>query len=105
MNQKFDWGELFQPLTNALSDAAEQIKLAAQCKMRRFYIVRDLGVLKDNIIAQGVIFEDGTVTLRYTAMPRSTMIYDSIDALIAIHCRDKVRRPITIKYIDPEPVQ
>jgi hypothetical protein len=76
--------ELFKPLNDALKEATEQIKLATECKMRRFYLVptKWSGM---SIIAEGVVFEDGMVVLRWKTPRKSTAIYDSIDDLLAVH--------------------
>ena len=43
------------------------------------------GVSGTGVVAQGVEFTDGTVALRWMGSLRSTVIYASLEDLIAIH--------------------
>ena len=98
--------DLFKPLADALTAGFEQIALATQCKMRRFYLVRSVDTDPDKtsgtgIIAGGVVFEDGIVALRWKTAHKSTAIYESIAKVEAIHGH---RGKTVVKYIDAEQV-
>ena len=57
-------------------------------KMRRFILNRteDIsGMSGTGIVAEGVVFDDGTCALRWLTMRRSTVIFDNVSDLIAIH--------------------
>lgn len=99
-----DFSEALKPLTDALNAAAEQINLAMQCKMRRFYLVRHEDSDPDKIsgtgvIAEGVVFEDGTVAMRWKTRWKSTAIYDNVEDLQAIHGHGG---KMEMKFIDAE---
>lgn len=50
---------------------------------------RDLtGVSGTGIVAEGVVFSDGTVVLRWLTEVNSTAIYPSLDAVRRIHGHD-----------------
>ena len=75
-----------------------------QCKMRRFYLVRHEDSDPDQIsgtgvIAEGVIFEDGMVAMRWKTRWKSTAIYDNIKELLAIHGHGGKTE---LKFIDVE---
>lgn len=59
--------------------------------MTLFYLQRnedETGISGEGIVADGVIFRDGKVALRWRPGPvsyQSTAIYDSIEAVEAIH--------------------
>jgi hypothetical protein len=56
--------------------------------MRRFVLDRmsDVsGISGIGCVAEGIVFSDGTVVIRWTAALTSTAIYDSMDDLVAIH--------------------
>src|SRR5690625_1707391 len=56
--------------------------------MRTFHLQRDedeTGVSGTGVVANGVIFPDGTVAMRWATATSSTAVYDSIDAVRAIH--------------------
>lgn len=57
--------------------------------MRRFQLARDhdvSGVSGTGVVAQGVQFEDGAVAVRWiTGQHRSTVVWDDIDSVEAIH--------------------
>ena len=56
--------------------------------MRRFVLNRDedvSGMSGTGLVAEGVVFSDGTAVLRWTVEYKSTCVYDSVDDLIAIH--------------------
>lgn len=56
--------------------------------IRGFVLDRDediSGVSGTGIIAEGVVFSDGTAVLRWTCEHTSTAIYDSVEELMAIH--------------------
>lgn len=57
-------------------------------KMKLFQLVRDedeSGISGTGIVAQGVIFTDGTVAMRWLTDVASTGIYGSIDHVRVIH--------------------
>jgi hypothetical protein len=59
--------------------------------MRRFLLDRfedASGVSGTGFVAEGVVFTDGTVALRWTVELQSTALYDSVDDLLAIHGHD-----------------
>lgn len=56
--------------------------------MRRFELWRTEDVSGSSgvgLVAQGVIFSDGRVAMRWLRPPCSTALYDSADELLAIH--------------------
>jgi hypothetical protein len=56
--------------------------------MRKFWLERIVdvsGVSGTGIVAEGVEFSDGRCAMRWTKDLSSVAIYDSVDALIAIH--------------------
>jgi hypothetical protein len=56
--------------------------------MRKFNLVREedaTGVSGTGIVAQGVIFDDETVAMRWLTATASTAIYDSLVDVITIH--------------------
>ena len=58
------------------------------CRMRRFVLHRiedETGVSGTGDVAEGVLFTDGTAAMRWTAQPCSTVIYNSVSDLVAIH--------------------
>lgn len=94
--------DIFKPLTDALGEISEMVELASSCKARRFYLVRHVDkVLKETAVAEGVVFGDGTVALRWKTVTPSTALFDSVDALLAVHGQ---HGKAVIKYIDAEPV-
>jgi hypothetical protein len=59
-----------------------------QMKMRRFVLNRDedlSGVSGTGIVAEGVVFSDGTTVLRWLTFRRSTAIYDRVEDVVAVH--------------------
>lgn len=84
-----DFNEFFRPLTDAFSEASTQIKLAMECKMRRFYIKTM------TVYAQGVLFEDGCAVVREGDV---TMIYPGLDDLVNTYGAE------SIAYVDAEKV-
>jgi hypothetical protein len=56
--------------------------------MRRFVLDRAVdvsGTSGTGLVAEGIVFSDGTTVLRWTVALTSTAIYDSIEDLIEIH--------------------
>lgn len=56
--------------------------------MKRFQFVRNedvSGVSGTGIVFEGVVFEDGTVAIRWLSKLKTTAIYASIEELEAIH--------------------
>lgn len=59
--------------------------------MRRFILFRNedpTGVSGTGIVAQGIQFGDGRVSLRWVSQRASTANFDSIDDVTAIHGHD-----------------
>jgi hypothetical protein len=57
-------------------------------KMRRFVMDRDVdvsGMSGTGIVAEGVVFTDGTAVLRWLTEHTSTAIYPTVGELITIH--------------------
>src|SRR5690242_14608494 len=85
-----DFADLFKPFADAMNEAVEQVRLALRCKMRRFYLVRNVDVDPDKtsgtgIIAEGVVFEDAMIAARWKTPSKSTVIYANVDDLLSIH--------------------
>lgn len=56
--------------------------------MRRFHLVRDhdvSGVSGCGHVAEGVEFSDGTVAIRWGGENRSTVVWESFEAAVAVH--------------------
>lgn len=56
--------------------------------IRTFVLVRDTdvsGVSGTGVVAEGVVFSDGRVALRWTSAYRSTAVYDSLEDAQAVH--------------------
>lgn len=56
--------------------------------MRLFELVRTIdhtGVSGTGVVAQGVVFDDNTVAMRWLGQSSSTVIHDSIENVIKIH--------------------
>lgn len=56
--------------------------------MRRFHLLRqedETGVSGTGIIAEGVVFTDGQVVLRWMTQYKSTAVYNSIKEVEKIH--------------------
>jgi len=71
--------------------------------MRRFYLDRiedATGVSGTGIIAEGVVFTDGTVVLRWRTAHHSTGLYNSLDEMVTIHGHDG---RTVVKWIDSHP--
>jgi len=55
-------------------------------------MVRDedvTGVSGTGTVAQGVVFDDGVTVIRWTAGPhQSTVVWDNLDAAVAVHGHD-----------------
>jgi hypothetical protein len=59
--------------------------------MRRFVLDRKedvSGISGTGVVAEGVVFGDGTTVLRWTVEYQSTGVYDSISDVIMIHGHD-----------------
>lgn len=99
-----DMESLAKAVRTAYKQAAENIKLLNECKMRRFYLERYKDVDPDKtsgtgVIAEGVIFEDGTVALRWKTRHTSSVFYANISDVVAIHGHGG---STIIRFIDPE---
>ena len=69
-------------------------------KIRRFVLrrIEDVsGVSGVGIVAEGVVFSDGKVSLHWTVTLKSTAVYDSIEDLEAIHGHNGATR---VEWID-----
>lgn len=91
-----------QQIADALVEGAEQARLAMQCQMCRFFLVRSEDTDPDKtsgtgIIAEGVVFEDGTVAMRWRTKHVSTALYASVADVEAIHGHNG---KTVVKYID-----
>lgn len=56
--------------------------------MRRFHLLRhedETGTSGEGVVAEGVVFTDGTAVLHWTTQYKSTAIYHSIEELEKIH--------------------
>jgi len=56
--------------------------------MRTFTLLRVVdpsGISGTGVVAQGVVFDDGTCALRWLTAHRSTAVYDSVETLEKIH--------------------
>ena len=56
------------------------------------------GVSGVGVVAQGVVFTDGTVALRWMVDTRSTGIYDSIEDVERIHGHHGMTRVVWLGY-------
>lgn len=59
--------------------------------MRRFRLIRQedvSGVSGTGAIVEGVEFSDGSIALRWMTAYRSSVVFDSIDHVIAVHGHD-----------------
>ncbi|MEN6293755.1 MAG: hypothetical protein ABFD07_17285 [Methanobacterium sp.] len=57
--------------------------------MRLFHMIRLEDVSNNSgtgLVAQGCIFDDGTVTMRWLSRNRSTVVFNSMAVLKKIHC-------------------
>lgn len=71
--------------------ATPQAAFITKSLPRRFVLNRTedpSGTSGVGIVAEGVRFSDGVVTLRWITSLRSTAVYESVDDLVAIHGHD-----------------
>jgi hypothetical protein len=71
---------------------------------RRFELIRtedETGVSGNGVVAYGVIFPDGRAVLRWDTKVNSTVFYDSLDDLKAIHGHGGKTRVVPIDYPYP----
>ena len=76
--------------TTAIFPTAE-VGYKEDTRMRRFLLDRKedvSGMSGTGMVAEGVVFGDGTCALRWTAEYKSTAVYDSLSDLIMIHGHD-----------------
>lgn len=69
--------------------------------LRRFVLDRRedvTGVSGTGVVAEGVVFCDGTVALRWRGAHKSSAIYESIEEVEAIHLH---RGATVIRWLDP----
>lgn len=80
--------------------AAAKAAVVAQRKpLRRFFIERALdttGVSGTGRVAEGVIFSDGTVAMRWLGERKSTVFHESVDNVAAIHLHGGTSRLVLI---------
>ncbi len=70
--------------------------------MRRFLLARDVdvsGVSGTGVVAQGVVFDDGTAVVRWLGERRSTVVWSSIADVEVIHGHGGATR---IEWVDRE---
>lgn len=76
----------------AMEDERRQsVSLTIKPPPKQFRLVRDVdesGVSGAGHVVDGIVWADGTVCLRWRTRDRSTSMYDSIDAVRAIHGHD-----------------
>lgn len=68
--------------------------------MRRFELHRDhdvSGISGTGVVAQGVVFDDGTAVVRWLGQRRSTVVWSSIEDVEAIHGHGGATR---IEWVD-----
>lgn len=71
--------------------------------MIRFFLLRredETGVSGTGRVADGVIFEDGTVVLRWRTANTSTAVYDSIEKVKAVHGHGGKTIIVPIDHVD-----
>lgn len=69
--------------------------------VRRFFLDRatdETGISGTGTVAQGVVWGDGSVALRWLTRHRSTCVYASMDDVVAIHGHAGKTR---VRYEDP----
>ena len=69
--------------------------------MRRFRLIRHLdetGISGTGCVAQGVLFGEGPVVVRWLGSTQTTTIHDAIESVEAIHCHEG---KTTIRWEDP----
>ena len=78
------------------------LKVAGNRRPRCFQLVRHTdvsGVSGTGVVAEGVEWSDGTVTLRWGGrFPTTTVWQDGVDAIVAVHGHDGAS---TIRWLDP----
>lgn len=70
--------------------------------MRRFVLQRTVdltGVSGVGNVAEGVVFSDGAAVLRWTSQTPSTVLYDSLEDLAAVHLHHGLTK---IVWLDTE---
>jgi hypothetical protein len=84
-----------------LRSRRRHLKVAAVAGPRRFHLIRHVdvsGVSGTGIVAEGVEWSDGTVTLHWGGRyPTTTVWQDGIDALLTIHGHNGAT---TIRWLD-----
>jgi hypothetical protein len=71
-----------------VDDRQQSVSLTLRPKPKQFRLVRESdesGVSGEGHVVDGIVWADGTVSLRWRTHHRSTSSYDSIDAVKAIH--------------------
>lgn len=99
-----DFSSLFKAFADSLKEANERLQLVLLCKMRRFYLIRDAdatGVSGTGIVAEGVVFEDGTAALRWKTQRTSTAVYASVDDIVAIHGHNGKTKVVFLDGVEP----
>jgi hypothetical protein len=89
-------------MTSFPTTRRRQLGRATRNPPRRFHLVRHVdisGVSGTGIVAEGVEWSDGTVTLRWTGdYPTTTVWQDGIPALLAVHGH---QGSTAIHWLDP----
>lgn len=91
-NDFFGLTDMFKKISEAFNESLEQTKRQSQCKMRRFYVVRN-----GDIKVLGVVFPGGNVVAQYT-VDKSVTVFNNIEDL-----GDRFLGET--QWIDPEPAQ
>ena len=72
-------------------------------QMMRFVLDRFMdvsGTSGTGVVAEGVVFSDGTAVLRWRTDLHSTAIYDTVDDLMAVHGHEGATQ---LRWIDAPP--
>ena len=82
-------------------------KSYSNSKMRRFYLYRQKdisGVSGKGIVAEGIVFTDGTCAMRWLSDMASTALYNSVEDLIKIHDHKGTKNAghNSIRFLDDE---
>jgi hypothetical protein len=90
-----------RPATMLRAPSRRHLQVAAATGPRRFHLIRLVdvsGVSGIGVVAEGIEWSDGTVTLHWIGRyPTTTVWQDGIDALLTIHGHDGAT---TIRWMD-----
>jgi hypothetical protein len=70
------------------AQAGQTIGSPAPSSPRRFLLIRHRdvsGVTGTGVVAEGVVWTDSTVTLRWKGDHPSTAVWDSVESILAVH--------------------